>query len=149
MTTEACTVADLIPHRGRMCLIDGIETIDEQHGGVLLTRVGPDWPLVEGDRLDPLVLVEVVAQAAAVLAGWQRRHQERMGGRGWLVGVRRTELPAEPPAVGDVLRVRVQVDYEVEAYAVFKGRVERAGRTLAEVEIQTYRPADDFWADGE
>jgi len=149
LTTEACTVADLIPHRGRMCLIDGIETIDEQHGGVLLTRVGADWPLVEGDRLDPLVLVEVVAQAAAVLAGWRRRHQERMGGRGWLVGVRRTELPAEPPAVGDVLRVRVQVDYEVEAYAVFKGRVERAGRTLAEVEIQTYRPADDFWADGE
>lgn len=146
MTTEAFTIADLIPHRGRMCLIDGIESIDEQQGGVLSTRVAADWPLVEGDRLDPLVLVELVAQAAAVLVGWLRRHQERMGGRGWLVGVRRTELPAEAPAVGDALRVRVQVDYEVEAYAVFKGRVERAGRTLAAVEIQTYRPADDFWA---
>lgn len=149
MTCEAFSIADLIPHRGRMCLIDGIERIDEQHGGVLFTRVGADWPLVEGERLDPLVLVEVVAQAAAVLVGWLRRHQERMGGRGWLVGVRRTELPAAAPAVGDALRVRVQVDYEVEAYAVFKGRVERDGRPLAEVEIQTYRPAGDFWAGGE
>ncbi len=143
MTVENHRIEDFIPHRGRMLLVEElIEASDKR--GTVRTRVASTWPLCKNGRVDPVVLIEVVAQSAAALVGWRMRHQQKMGGRGFLVGVRRTELTLVDLPVGTELTTRIEVDYELQNYAVFKGRVFAGDEQLAEVEIQTFRPDDDF-----
>ena len=144
MATEDHDLDEFIPHRGSMRLVDRLGQVSDDRAQVF-TRVRADWPLAADGRVDPLVLIEVVAQAAAALAGYRKRHEERLGGRGWLVGVRKTELTTEGPEVGTELTVEVRVDYQLKDYAVFQGQVKAQGRDLATVEVQTYKPDDSFW----
>lgn len=148
MAKETYDLDDFIPHRGPLRLVDALGEVGQDEA-VVHARVRSDWPLVEDGKADPLVLIEVVAQAAAVLAGWRKRHQERQGGRGWLVGVRRTELACADLPVGTPLTVRVRVDYQLQEYAVFQGQVDSGGRSLATVEVQTFKPDDTFWEEPE
>lgn len=148
MTTETYDLEDFIPHRGAMRLVDRLGQVDDDQAEVF-SRVRADWPLVEDGQADPLVLIEVVAQAAASLAGYRKRNEERLGGRGWLVGVRRTELSTADLPVGTELTVHIRVDYQLKDYAVFQGQVQAEGRKLAEVEVQTFKPDDTFWEERE
>jgi predicted hotdog family 3-hydroxylacyl-ACP dehydratase len=87
-----------------------------------------------------VVLVELIAQSVGVQMGWQRRHVERMGGRGLLVGVRRASFGAARVASGTVLRTTVRGVRSVESFVVFTGAVSDGRRTLCEAEIQAFRP---------
>lgn len=144
MAIETYDLDDFIPHRGPMRLVDRLGEVGDDRAEVF-AQVREDWPLVADGRTDPVVLIEVVAQAAAALAGYRKRHEERLGGRGWLVGIRRTELTDQSLTVGTELRVEVRVDYQLKEYAVFQGTVTCAGRELAQVEVQTFKPDDSFW----
>ncbi len=145
MTTEQYKIEDFIPQRRPMLLVDEFVSSDWNETRVR-TTVRDSWPLVENGKVDPVVLIEVVAQTAGVLAGWRKRDKEKQGGRGWLVGVRRTDLTGVALEVGDVLDSYVKVSYELENYAVFQGRVELHGKEIARVEIQTFQPDDSFWS---
>lgn len=67
MLLNPSAIARLIPHAGRMVLLDAVVAHDE-HG--LWARSGshrhPDNPLRRGPRLSPMAGVEYAAQAAAV-----------------------------------------------------------------------------------
>ena len=65
-------------------------------------------------KVQALVLIEVMAQTAAVLVGWNKRHEEKMGGRGWLVGVRKTNIDCGPVAVNTALRCHIELAYKVD-----------------------------------
>lgn len=145
MTDEKYTVEDFIPQRRPMLLVDEFVQATWTQAEVS-TEVRDTWPLASDGQVDPVVLIELVAQTAGVLAGWRKREQEKQGGRGWLVGVRKTKIFIESLALGAKLRSFVQVAYEMESYAVFIGRVELDGEEIAVVEIQTFQPEDSFWS---
>ena len=137
-------IEDFIPQRRPMLLIDEFVQATWDQAQVR-TEVRDSWPLAHCGQVDPVVLIEVVAQTAGVLAGWRKRDKEKQGGRGWLVGIRKTRLDTKPLVVGSKLDSHVEVGYEIDNYAVFKGRVELDGHEIAAVEIQTFQPDDSFW----
>jgi predicted hotdog family 3-hydroxylacyl-ACP dehydratase len=63
---ERAEIAALIPHAGKMCLLDEVISWDEHH---IACRSGahrdPDNPLRQGGRLGALAVIEFAAQAMA------------------------------------------------------------------------------------
>ena len=140
MLADTDIIETCIPHRIPMRLVDRLLASQDDQATVE-TQVRPHWPGANAGFVDPVLLIELVAQSVAVLVGWQRRHEEKMGGRGLLVGVRKTEIQCERLRVGDRLRSHVKLLYKVENYAVYQGQVlDDEGRLLAQVELQSYRP---------
>ncbi|MBI5501357.1 MAG: hypothetical protein HY907_14015 [Deltaproteobacteria bacterium] len=139
-------VEDLVPHRGRMKLVRALVAAD-QGGAETEARVEESWPTFSGGSVDAVVLVELIAQSVGVHMGWERRHVERMGGRGLLVGVRRASFSVARVESGSVLRTRVRRIRSVEAFVVFSGAVSDGRGTLCEAELQAFRP-DDMEAGG-
>ena len=141
-------VTDFIPHRQSMCLVRSIVEID-YHKGVIRAVVEESWPTCVQGSVDPILLVEVFAQSAGVLAGWKKRKTQQQGARGWLVGIRQAEISGQPIPVHTILDCHVQADYQMENYAVFKGTIESARGNLARLVIQTFQPEDAFWNEAE
>jgi len=137
---EDASIEGLIPHRGRMRLVERLLSVTGDRARIG-TRVGADWPLCGPQGVPAMVLVEAVAQAAGLLMG-RRKSQERMGGRGWLVGVKSASLARGAIPVGTALEIEVEILHEVDVYVVFRGRARAGEHTLAEVEIQTFQPAE-------
>lgn len=64
-------IEDLIPHRGKMKLIDRIVRIDFNQA-ISLAVVNSDWPMFEDGGVRSLVLVELAAQTAGLCNGYER-----------------------------------------------------------------------------
>jgi hypothetical protein len=123
-----------------MRLVDRLLWAEGDHARIAAT-VRSEWPLCGPQGVPPLALVEAVAQAAGLLMG-QRKSHERMGGRGWLVGIKQASLAPGPVPVGTTLELDVEILHEVDQYVVFRGRALDGEQVLAEVEIQTFQPAE-------
>jgi predicted hotdog family 3-hydroxylacyl-ACP dehydratase len=127
----------MIPHRGRMLLVERLLQGDDRQAEVE-AETRDSWPLATEAGVPPLVLVEALAQACGLLMAWRDR-DEPMAGRGFLVGLRQARFAPGRVPLGVRLRLRVEILTEVDNYVVFHGRAEAAGHLWAEVELQTYR----------
>lgn len=65
------TIEDLLPHRGRMLLIDEIVTL-ELEAAVSRSRVTERWPLFDGTGVPALMVIELVAQTSGLGNGYNR-----------------------------------------------------------------------------
>jgi predicted hotdog family 3-hydroxylacyl-ACP dehydratase len=142
MPAEDLRIEDLIPHRGRMRLVDEIIEINEETTRTVSVVTG-DWPLDDTGLLSPLILVELVAQTAGVHEGWRARQQGKAGTKGWLVGIKKADFFTAGLAPGTVLTTAVGTLYAMQTYAVFTGTVETSSKVLAQVELQVFRAAED------
>ena len=59
-------IETMIPHRGRMRLIEKVVAVDNQKALTAATT-SEDWPLYRDGSVDVLVTIELVAQTAALL----------------------------------------------------------------------------------
>ena len=135
-------VRDLLPHRGRMCLVERIVEARED-GLVCSARIPRGSPLASGDTAPGLVAMEIGAQAAAVHEGLSRRNH---GGSsspapGYLVRARDVllapeRLPVDRPMAIDVRRVG-----GAAPLALYERRLALGGVELARGTIATYRNA--------
>ncbi len=79
-------IAALIPHSGRMCLLDSVlEWDSRQIVCIAHPHRDPPNPLARANRLSPLCLIEYAAQATAIHAGLNAqgaplRKQRRLAG---------------------------------------------------------------------
>ncbi len=88
MLADKAAIADLIPHAGSMCLLDGVLSCDAQHiCCVSRSHRNADNPLRTADGLPALCGIEYAAQAMAVHGGMTGQVGERPRA-GYLVGVR-------------------------------------------------------------
>ena len=123
-----------------------IEVVEQVGEGTVVTaaRVRPHWPAFADGSVDALILVELVAQSAAVCIGWQ--HWLRSGrppsGRGWLVGVKQADFKCRRLAAGMQVRIRTRLDYAYENYTAVLGEAVCGDRLLAEVQLQVLRAED-------
>ena len=113
------SIEDLIPHRGRMRLIHEILEVDE-HRAVTRTVATEEWPLFDGQSVNPIVLVELVAQTAGVTNGWERIKTQGMDSekKGWLVGIKKTSLFID--AIPLHTEIITTCDHEVVFHGLFK-----------------------------
>jgi len=130
-------IDSLVPHRGRMRLLDAIV---EAAPGRAVTRatVTDGWPLYAAGRVRPLVLVELVAQSAAVSFGMDRLASGGPAGdkSGFLVGIREARFFIESLVPGDTVVTRVRDGFAMQAYREIIGTAHLGGRLAAEVTLQ-------------
>lgn len=132
----------LVPHRGGMLLISEIVSFDEQ-GATTRAVVREVWPLTDAAGADPLVLIELVAQTAAVNNGWdiiQRQGPERHH-RGWIVGIKSARLGVDRLALGAALEIQSRNQYAYEEFREVAGTVRLEGEVVAEVTLQLVQAA--------
>jgi predicted hotdog family 3-hydroxylacyl-ACP dehydratase len=130
---------DLIPHRRPMRIVDDLLEVSP---GQATSRgtVSEAWPLMDDAGASRVSLVELIAQTASTIIGWERRDEERIGGRGYLVGIREASLGAGRLSVGDSLTATVVTARKRENYVIFEGTVQMKGVTLGSAIVQAYRP---------
>ncbi len=134
-------IEQLIPHRDRMKLIDEIVEVEEKKA-VTASTVSERWPLLRDNAVNPIIMVELIAQSIGVGVGFHRLQDTGKGVYGWIVGIKEAKFSVSEIPVGTRLINRVSSKHEHEGYAVFKGTVEEAsaGKIFCEIELQVYSP---------
>jgi predicted hotdog family 3-hydroxylacyl-ACP dehydratase len=133
-------VEALIPHRLPMRLVETITSVDES-SIVTTAEVRDTWPTVRDGRAQTLILIELIAQTAAVLQGWRERSEGKAGMGGLLVGVPDAKPRAATIPVGTPLICAVHISHGAQNYLAFTGQVAGADGVLwLTGSIQSYRP---------
>ena len=112
MKLDRNAICELIPHAGSMCLLDGVETWDENRIiCTARTHYSPDNPLRSARGVPAITALEYGAQAMAVHGGLRARIQRRCISNGYLAAVHdarfhidRLDL-VQQPLIIDALRL--------------------------------------------
>lgn len=144
MPTET-EFASLIPHAGRMCLLDVVLAWDETTLHARTTSHAlPGHPLRTARGLHAVHLAEYGAQAMAVHGALRDRAQGATGVKpGRLVSLRDVQLAVEHvDPQGGALDVHAECLYADGAGAQYVFRVEQGGRLLASGRAAVIHPAE-------
>jgi predicted hotdog family 3-hydroxylacyl-ACP dehydratase len=140
---QAIAVEKLIPHRLPMRLVEDIVTVDEASIETA-SVVREAWPTASHGCVRALVLVELIAQSAAVLQGWKERHEKKTAIGGLLVGIHHATLAQPTVPLGTRLLCSVRVSHGTTNYLAFEGEVKDAAGVLwLTGAIQAFRPDMD------
>jgi predicted hotdog family 3-hydroxylacyl-ACP dehydratase len=130
----------LIPQRPPMRIVEGVLAIDDDTIESAST-VRDSWPTAQNGQARTLMLIELVAQTAAVLQGWKERHEKDRGEGGLLVGIHGAKFAASAIPVGTRLRCAVRISHGAQSYLAFDGEVRDDDNTVwLTASIQAYRP---------
>ena len=134
---DAVNVESLLPHRGRMLLVDEILAVSDDEASTRSIARG-DWPLCADGSINPLILVELVAQTAGIHNSLKRIEQRGRGEptRGWLVGVKSARFHVDVIAPGDTVVTTTANAFVFENLREIKGRVTIDGQPAADVVLQ-------------
>jgi len=135
-------IESLIPHRERLKMIGEVLEITDE-SAVSEAIVQSSWPMFDGNVVNPLVLIEIVAQTGAVIDGYKRKKQGKSGGKGWLVGVKDARFNVAEISAGTRLTASVGNSYSFDNYSVIKGIIKTGDKILAEIVLQALRMNDD------
>ena len=124
----------MIPHKGSMCLWDGVTAWDAQRIQLVTGRhVDPDHPLRSQDRLHAIHLCEYGAQAMAVHGGLRSRESGASAPPGLLVALRGVQLyRTRIDDLDGKLECEAEVLVEAEGSQQYGFRIFHAGVLLAE-----------------
>jgi len=142
MTLTGVSIEELIPHRSRMKLIDEIVQVDEETA-VTKSVVKESWPLFEENSVNPLILIELVAQTAGVSVGWKESIKEGRdieGRIGWLVGVKQALFHLDKIPLNSRITVSSKRVFRFENYHEVAGVAKIGSQVVGEVNIQIVHP---------
>jgi predicted hotdog family 3-hydroxylacyl-ACP dehydratase len=133
-------VSEFLPHRDRMKLIDRILRVDETQA-VTESIVTENWPLVEADSVQSIIIVELVAQTASVHVTWKEKQNPAAAdsGRGWLVGIKQARFLRDRIPVGGRIRTRAWTVFHFDNYTGIQGKAEVDTELIGDVELQVMR----------
>jgi len=135
-------IEDFIPHREPIRIISEVIEINEE-SGITGAVVKSSWPLYDGDGVNSLVLIEAIAQTAALIEGYKKKKQGKGGVKGWLVGIKSAEFKQASIPVDTRLVIAVKSLYSFDNYGVIEGTVKSGEDVLAEAVLQALRMDDD------
>jgi predicted hotdog family 3-hydroxylacyl-ACP dehydratase len=130
-------IDDFIPHRDRMKIIDDIIEVDLAHC-VTQSVATSLWPLCDGERINSIIVVELVAQTAAAFVGWLKQNMTKTGGEGVIVGIKKVILTVPAIPVGSRLRTSCKMLVNLDQqYGEFDGEVKDDRTSYGHVHLQT------------
>ncbi|MFO8049551.1 MAG: hypothetical protein R6U29_11005 [Desulfosudaceae bacterium] len=135
------TVEDFVLQRERMLLINAIDRIDEQ-GAVARSTTTELWPLFENGGINPLVIVELVAQTSGISFRWaemQTHPGEKTEGSGLIVGLKKAIFSVDAIPLGATVITCSTRDYTYMNYAEYSGFSKIGEEKLGEVTLQVLR----------
>jgi predicted hotdog family 3-hydroxylacyl-ACP dehydratase len=142
MHTLPIDIETLIPHRDRMKLINDVLEANADKA-ITSSLVSDRWPLCQGVFVDPLVLIELVAQTAGVYISWKKGIDKGVGGGGWIVGIKRADFFLDRIPIHTELTTTVRNLYGAENYNVLEGTVSAGKDLLGRIQIQVFRSESD------
>jgi predicted hotdog family 3-hydroxylacyl-ACP dehydratase len=135
-------IESLIPHRENIKIISGILEIKETTA-ISTAMVNSNWPSYDGDTVNSLVLIEAIAQTAAIVEGYKRKQQGKDGVKGWLVGIKSAEFNIEKIPSNTNLIIMIESKYSFDNYGVVEGVVKTGEKVLATATLQALRLNED------
>jgi predicted hotdog family 3-hydroxylacyl-ACP dehydratase len=134
-------VEELLPHRGRMKLVDEIIEVNEEQA---LTRstVTDRWPFFDGKKVNALVLIELVAQTAGIINTWGgiKKYGDKFETKGWLVGIKRSRFLIDHIPLNTCIITRCENQFKLENYREIFGTARIGSDVVAEVRLQLLQP---------
>jgi len=129
---------EALPQRGRLRLVEAARMLSERSLRATAT-VSNAWPTYENGEVDAVILLELIAQGAALLGMRLGRHDP--ASLALLVGMPEVELLVRRVAVGTHLGADIEADRGVGDYLVCRGVVENdtTGDRLVAASIQGIR----------
>ena len=130
-------IEDLLPHRGQMLLIDEILEVDH-NTAVTCATVTDRWPFFNGNGVNSLVLIEVVAQTAGINNGWVRiqKHGQDSEKKGWLVGIKQSRFFVHTLDLNARIITRTENQFEFDGYRQILGTARIGPKVVGEVALQ-------------
>ena len=133
-------IENLLPHRDRMLLIDEIIEVDDEKA-VTGATVTDQWPFFDGQAVDSLILIELVAQTAGVTNGWVRIKQRGKDSekKGWLVGIKQSRFFVDAISLNQRIITRAENQFEYESYRHIAGIARIGSAIVGEVTLQLFQ----------
>ncbi len=134
------TLADVLPHREGMLLVEEVIEVDAEHA-VTRSTVSPTWPLQRSGGVAPLILVEIAAQAAGVCNGWDRIRTQGIDSdqMGWLVAIKKAEFFLDILPHGAVITARAENTYNFENLREIDCSLTMAGQPAGRATLQLFQ----------
>jgi predicted hotdog family 3-hydroxylacyl-ACP dehydratase len=134
------SLEDLLPHRGRMLLIDEVLEVDSVTA-VTRSVAKATWPLAGEDGVSSLILVELAAQTAGVCNGWDRIKTKGMDSEktGYLVGIKRAGFAVKSLSLGQSVVVRAENSCSFAGLREVDCTAHWQDRLIAEITLQLYQ----------
>jgi len=137
MTQTDISIEDLLPHRGRMLLIDEIIEVDDKKAvtGATVTEL---WPLFDGKAVSSLILIELVAQTAGIVNGWARIKKKGIDSEkeGWLVGIKQSRFFFDAVSLNSRIITCAENQFEYESYRGVMGISKVGSNIMSEIQLQ-------------
>ena len=135
--TDDLNIESLLPHRGRMLLVERILTVSDE-AATVASVARNTWPLFDDGVINPLIMVELVAQTAGVHNSLKRVEQHGQGEptRGWLVGVKSAVFHVTAIAPGQTVTTTTANAFVFDNLREIKGSVTVDGQPAADVVLQ-------------
>lgn len=133
-------IEDLLSHRHRMLLIDEILEIDDK-AAVTRATVTDQWPFFDGQAVDSLILIELVAQTAGINNSWVRvkKRGQDSEKKGWLVGIKQSRFFIDSLSLNDLIITRAENQFEYESYRHISGIARINDVIVGEVSLQLFQ----------
>jgi predicted hotdog family 3-hydroxylacyl-ACP dehydratase len=142
MSNALPPIADLVPHDGRMCLLDRVISADGESLSAEVV-VPADGLFSRDGSVGAWVGIEYMAQAVAAWAGLQARQIGEAPRIGLLLGTRRYRCSVPSIAAGQRLQVDVERSYQADnGLGQFQCRIHSQGVEFATAQLTVFGPKD-------
>ncbi len=133
-------IDDLIPHRGKMKLIQRIITTDTEKATTAAV-VSNQWPLCDQDGVFSLILVELIAQTSGVCNGLDRiqKNESDTSQLGWLVGIKKARFFIDIIPVGTEIITYAENRYKFSNFREITGISKIGDDVVCETVLQLFR----------
>lgn len=128
------TIADLIPQRRPMQMIDRLLSVTEKGAKGSLT-IKEDNLFIEEGFLSESCLIEFIAQTAAAFTGYNNIINKSAVKEGYIGAVKNLAVHALPP-VGSEITSEIEIINEIVGFTIISGRVFLEDKLLAECEMR-------------
>jgi predicted hotdog family 3-hydroxylacyl-ACP dehydratase len=130
----------LLPHRGKMLLVDDIVQI-KTDSAISRATVTHHWPMSNGSTVTSLLLIELVAQTAGLSNGLECISTEGRGTKvsGWMVGIKKAVLHVHTINLGEVIVTEAKNSFKFEDFREIEGICRVGKKVVAEVTLQVVR----------
>lgn len=134
------SIEDLLPHRGRMLLIDEIVMLDIE-AAVSRSRVMNTWPLFDGAGVPAFMVIELVAQTCGLSNGYHRRlvQGEDSDKKGFLVGIKTSRFHVDRLPLGADIITEARNRFKFEGFREIEGFARIGAGIVGEVTLQVMR----------
>ena len=134
-------IEDLLPHRDKMKLVGNIIKIDEGDA-VVETVITKNFPLVYDNNVNPIILIELIAQTAGISNGIERLTKYGINSekKGWIVGIKKAVFYINEIPLNSKIITYAKNCFKYDSFREIQGKAIIDNITVCELTLQVFQP---------